>query len=594
MKLTDFQLIFIVTISIVAILFFLFKWRKATKELTILTNLIFPDSFRELSQSVFSRIKKGLLGEKIPLSALSDISNGITSFLTLQEALNLIVDRTMKLMQAEVISIMLLDKNKNELRIKAAKGLSDDVVKNTVIKLGENISGWVAKTGKMLFIPDINKDTRFKATSNPVYKGHSLISVPLKFKNEMIGVLNVTSKSNAEIFNEDDWACLAVIANQSAIVIENAKMYGEICQRARELETILEISQAVISTLNLQEVLQMIINKTIEIMKTPICSLRLLDYEKQELYVQASAGLSEKYLQIGPIKVGESIAGRVAKEKNPIAVSNVKEDIRYKFSNLAIKEGINSILCVPILNKNEMIGVLTVYKTEKHEFSNTEIQLLSTFASECAIAINNARLYENMHKNYFDTIQTLALAVEARDPYTRGHSERVTEYALAISKELKLPERQIQAIKYAGRLHDIGKVGVRDEILLKPGKLTISERADIELHSSKGAEIIKPLDFLKESTPGILHHHERYDGKGYPDRLSKEDIPIVARILAVADTFDAMTSKRPYREPLSVEVALKEIEKHSGDQFDPKIASALINIVKKYNESKDGINLSVG
>ncbi len=190
-------------------------------------------------------------------------------------------------------------------------------------------------------------------------------------------------------------------------------------------------------------------------------------------------------------------------------------------------------------------------------------------------------LYEISRKNYFDTIQALALAIEARDPYTRGHSERITNYALDIAEELRLSKDELKTIQYAGRLHDIGKIAIRDAILSKPDRLTVAEWAEVKLHPLKGAEMLLPLDFLENAIPSVRHHHERFDGRGYPDRLIKGRIPLLARILALADAFDAMTSNRPYRDAFSTEKAIEELRTNSGSQFDPELTKAFLRILER-------------
>ncbi|MFA4842546.1 MAG: HD-GYP domain-containing protein [Candidatus Omnitrophota bacterium] len=193
-------------------------------------------------------------------------------------------------------------------------------------------------------------------------------------------------------------------------------------------------------------------------------------------------------------------------------------------------------------------------------------------------------LKKELHKNYFDTVHALVLAEEARDPYMHGHTERVTEYALSIARGLNLAEHEIELLRYAAEVHDIGKISIPDFILSKPGKLTPAERAIIELHPAKGAEMLEPLEFLKPALPIVRHHHEHYDGTGYPDRLQRERIPVLARILACADSFDAMTSDRPYRnQKLTVEEALAEIKNNSGSQFDPHIANSFIRSIRSQN-----------
>ena len=179
------------------------------------------------------------------------------------------------------------------------------------------------------------------------------------------------------------------------------------------------------------------------------------------------------------------------------------------------------------------------------------------------------------------TIATLVLTEEAKDPYVRGHSKRVTRAAVEIAQELGLSEENCKIIERAGILHDIGKIGISDVILHKPDKLDEEEWTVIKKHPQRAAEILEPLKFLTKEIEIICHHHERFDGKGYPDGLKTEDIPLGARILAVADTFDAMNSERPYRKPLPEDAITAELKKNSGSQFDPRIVNTFLDLLKK-------------
>ena len=187
---------------------------------------------------------------------------------------------------------------------------------------------------------------------------------------------------------------------------------------------------------------------------------------------------------------------------------------------------------------------------------------------------------EELEKAYLESIQTLRFTVEAKDPYTRGHSDRVSEYSVLIGEKMGLDDKTIHTLKIGGLFHDIGKIGVPDSILLKEEKLSDDEYSQIKNHPSIGSHILSNATLFKDIIPIVLHHHERYDGRGYPGQLVGEEIPFVARITAVADTFDAMTTKRPYREALPLDVVKYEIMKCKGVQFDPKVADVFLNILE--------------
>ncbi len=187
----------------------------------------------------------------------------------------------------------------------------------------------------------------------------------------------------------------------------------------------------------------------------------------------------------------------------------------------------------------------------------------------------------------FDTIKVLALALDARDSYTHNHSQEVTQYAVAIAREMGLTVKEIELIKDAGLLHDIGKIGIADAVLLKPGRLTDEEYNQIKKHPAIGKSILEPVNCLADKIPLIYHHHERVDGTGYPEGLSGDDIPLGARILAVADSYQAMTSDRPYRKALSMQVAIGELEKFRGRQFDSKIVDVFLRILKRMGNGQN-------
>ena len=200
--------------------------------------------------------------------------------------------------------------------------------------------------------------------------------------------------------------------------------------------------------------------------------------------------------------------------------------------------------------------------------------------------INNelSDAYSDLEKAYLDMVEILRFTVEAKDPYTRGHSDRVSAYSVLIGQHLGLSDSDINTLKIGGLFHDIGKIGIPDSILLKDSKLTDDEYSEIKNHPSIGAHILCNAKVFQDIIPIVKHHHERYDGKGYPSQLAGEDIPYFARIAAVADTFDAMTSKRTYRDALPLEVVKAEIERCAGTQFDPKIAKVFLDILNKNYE----------
>ena len=228
------------------------------------------------------------------------------------------------------------------------------------------------------------------------------------------------------------------------------------------------------------------------------------------------------------------------------------------------------------------MGLLHVCEKKSESlFTKSDVSFINNVSRIGAIALENVRMYEQIQGDYLKTITAFALAVDARDSYTMHHSENVAKYSQAIAKKMQCSHNEIELIKNSALLHDIGKIGVKDSVLLKNGKLTPDEFEHIKLHCAKGEEIVRGLPFLKEASLLIRHHHERYDGSGYPDGIKGPKIELGARILAVADSFDAMTTARPYRNALSTTEALRELERNKGIQFDPEVAECLEEIIKQ-------------
>ena len=200
--------------------------------------------------------------------------------------------------------------------------------------------------------------------------------------------------------------------------------------------------------------------------------------------------------------------------------------------------------------------------------------------------MENHRLYSDIHNIFLDYIKSIAAALDARDAYTHGHSRRVAEFSIGIGKELGLSEGELEFLELSATIHDIGKIGIGESVLNKPGKLTDEEFLIIKSHVVKGSKILEPMSRLRALMPGVRHHHEKYDGTGYPDGLKGDEIHLVARIISIADTYDAMTTSRVYRKGLPKEVAFKEIEKGAGTQFDPKLALAFVEFMRNNEETE--------
>jgi HD-GYP domain-containing protein (c-di-GMP phosphodiesterase class II) len=314
-------------------------------------------------------------------------------------------------------------------------------------------------------------------------------------------------------------------------------------------------------------------------------SVMLLDEEKQELYFEVAQGDAKNSLKQVRISTQSGVAGWVVNNRKPCIVNDVNKDQRF-FKSVDKTTGFvtKSILCVPLIVHAKAIGVLEILnKNDGSDFKESDLEAIAPAASVAALAIENTNLREAVTIGYKSTLKALAASIDAKDPYTRGHSQRVMEYALIGARVLSLPQTELETIEYGGILHDTGKIGIPEGILGKPGCLTSEEWAIMRQHPLIGANIIKDVSFLCEAVPLVLNHHERYDGAGYPNGTVTKDIPIGARLITVADSYDAMTSDRPYRPALKIEQAIAELGKNAGKQFCPIAVEAFITGLRAKN-----------
>jgi putative nucleotidyltransferase with HDIG domain len=350
-------------------------------------------------------------------------------------------------------------------------------------------------------------------------------------------------------------------------------------QAVERLQALYQVGLAVNAVVNLPDLLDLLSQKALETLKGRVGYILMLNEANGNLKVGGAAGLDidyDRYQEI-PLKPG-SVSLWVMDNNRSLLIESIDKTPEFnKLSWLGFVR--ESVICAPLTEKGKVIGTITIANPiDGSKFTNDDLELLSTIAAQASVAIRNARLYEEQEQTYLDTVQTLVSAIEASDAYTRGHSERVTRFSLALGKRVGLEEGALRRLERAAVLHDIGKIGIDINILHKREKLTPADIEVLKQHPSIGVRILEPIHFLGEVREIIEQHHERYDGQGYPRGLSDKEWLLEARILAVCDTYDAMTSDRPYRKALPMEVAIQEIRDHSGRQFDPEVAAAFIDM----------------
>ena len=355
------------------------------------------------------------------------------------------------------------------------------------------------------------------------------------------------------------------------------------------LTCLFEVSEAVCSSVNRDDLLQMILRTALSQVSATRGSILLRDDSGRTLSVVASVGLDETIVRAARVRMGEGIAGQVAQTGRPLLVTDIDKhpELAPFARNYPDKSFVSvpltaseSILAVPVKASRKVLGVLNVHrKASGTPFTQRDLQLLSILANHAAVAIENARLLDDLENTYMNAFGSIALLLEAKDPYTQGHTERVTGLCEDLGRAMGMDEHDLHSLIMGARLHDIGKMGIHETILNKPGRLDEREWLLVREHPVVADRVLAPVLFLQGARPIVRGHHERLDGNGYPDGLTGDRLSLGQKIIIVADAYDAMSSNRSYRNSLSAEKIREEFAAHVGTQFDAAVVDALFTLL---------------
>ncbi|MFQ5586060.1 MAG: HD domain-containing phosphohydrolase [Thermodesulfobacteriota bacterium] len=531
------------------------------------------------------KLKGAEMGKRIDLietelSLYREIGNISMGNVNLDLLLEHLMNIVLKALETDDGRVYLVNEDGSTLTPRVVKGPVPTAFDGMTVSVGEGVVGWVARTGK----PYVAGDPKGREKWGKEYKLLSskrfsnTIAVPIKSNRSVAGVIEVIKKRGGGTpFSTRDLNILSSLANHISIILDKGRMILELDNRLRQFSTLYEVGSLLVSSLDQKDVRKMTMETITRLMNAEAGSLLLLDEESGELFFEVALGEKGAKVKEIRLKRGEGIAGWVAEHGQPLIIHDVNNDPRFlKRVDKSTDFITRNMACVPIKIKDKVVGVLQAINKLDGGFTEDEMDLFQLFSNEVAIALDNARLYEELRETFFTTAGALADAIEKRDPYTGGHTKRVLKYSTAIANYLNLQPREMETLKLSAVLHDIGKIGVEDKILKKTDKLSDEEMMVMNMHPKLGAEIVDHIRQLKDVIPAMLYHHERVDGKGYPDGLREEGIPLTARIIAVADTYDAMTTSRPYRKGLPPEIAIDEIKREVGTQFDGEVVAAFV------------------
>ena len=362
--------------------------------------------------------------------------------------------------------------------------------------------------------------------------------------------------------------------------------------RLREITELFNISEAVAAIRDERDLLDFVLRAALERVHAKRGSLMMTTPDGQALQVAASVGLPEEGRK-ALMPLGAGISGWVAEHVQPLLVQDIEENPRMVAISRKLED--RSFISVPLERKElsgkehmlsavdmpRVLGVLNVNeKKSGAQFNEGDLKILSIVANHAAAALENVRLIQDVEAAHLSTLQSITLLLEAKDPYTRGHSERVRDYSALAAQRLGMSEHEVEVLRVGAALHDVGKIGVKDDILNKVGKLTPEEWDMIKRHPLVGYEVLRPVRMLTEEHLQLVRgHHERVDGKGYPDGLKGDEIPPLTRVIVVADAYDAMASDRAYRPALSPSEIRKQLIEFSGTQFAPEVARMFVDLM---------------
>jgi diguanylate cyclase (GGDEF)-like protein len=443
-------------------------------------------------------------------------------------------------------------------------------------KVGQGITGRVAETGESLLIGDAANCEFARVLPGTDAIDESQVVVPLTYGTRIVGVI-VISKLGLDQFDEDDVRLLEVLAGHAAVALENAGLYEAARREAERATALLEFSRQLSSAEGMEEVVDRIVELSALTLASPRASVWFQDGPGTEITMHASHGYSDldrgrlARMHFDHEQARAFLAGRepfVVSEEHQEAITGAKE----------IAAG-RSFAVAPLSLDGGRLGCIAVASPTEGDFTDRQLRLLAGVAHQAKLALTNAGNFRSLEKTFLETVEALANALEANDEYTSSHARWITDLALRVGAGLGLDGRSLKRLELGALFHDIGKIGIPEAILSKPGPLTADERKLVETHPELGEKIIAPIDRLEEVRPIVRHCHERYDGDGYPDRRSGEDIPIESRIIFVCDAYHAMTTDRPYRKRLPREEALRRLEEAAGTQFDPRVVEMCMRVL---------------
>ena len=540
---------------------------------------LIPAIQRELKDAAIRRERRERERE---LEAIALISARLRTAKTFNEMLSHLLDQTLELVQGEAGSIWLYDPVNEVIELKTQRGWNDEFIGSSY-KLGEGIPGWVVQRGKALVTREFRQDEQVpEENRSPIPSGVGGACVPLHTEDSIVGVMFIHVTLPREL-TPGEIRILNALAEIGGSSIHRMFLHEQTVKQVERLAALRSIDLAISSVFELQVTLTIVINEVIKQLQVDAACILLMQPGNRLEYA-VGQGFYTRNIEATNLRITEGNAGRAVMERRIVEVPDL-ENIDGKFvrAQLLADERFISYYAVPLITKGEVQGVLEIFHRTRLAPNHEWLNFLETLGGQAAIAIENSMLFQDLQRSNFElamaydaTIEGWSRALDLRDRETEGHTQRVTDMTLKLARKMGLSEERLILIKRGALLHDIGKMGVPDYILHKPEQLSEEEQAIMRKHPQLAYDMLEPIAYLRDALNIPYCHHEKWDGSGYPRALAGTQIPLEARLFAIVDVWDALTTDRPYRKSWPRKKALKYIREQSGKYFDPKLVEMFL------------------
>ncbi len=522
------------------------------------------------------------------LAALAEVSSALRTAPERAEMAPIILDKLTLLLQARGVALAMRDRNSGETVVELARGTWVPIT-STRMRPGEGIIGRVIQMGQPMVTDDMGAMAGYSWPAGLGVMPKALAAIPLVAQGSTIGALWAGNEAG---FTELQVRILVAVGDIAANAIHRATLHEQTEQRLQRLMALHSIEMAISSSTDLRVSLEILLNQVTTILGVSAADVLLLDSHSQSLHYAAGNGFRGANISKTRVRLGEGLAGRAVLDRTLVHVADLGASSStaggprpFTRAALIVGEGFQAYFAVPLVSKAQAMGVLEIFHRGALDPDPEWLEFLQTLAGQAALALDNAALFEKLQRTNVDlvlaydaTLEGWSKALDLRDRETEGHTQRVTELAMRLSRAMGVSEAQLEQIRRGALIHDLGKMGIPDSILLKPGPLTEDEWSIMRRHPTLAYDFLSPIAFLRQALDIPYAHHERWDGSGYPRMLKGDQIPLAARIFAVIDVYDALCSDRPYRPAWPEAKAREYIREQSSKYFDPKVVEAFLSL----------------